>query len=90
VPMPIPSRLPSDGAFDSQTIRLLSSAFEAAWLLVAKGDDIGADADAIRDQLAKHIIDAAQAGERHGGRLRDQAVLFVQRQRKQGVRDAVR
>jgi hypothetical protein len=75
--VPITSRLPSNGLFDPETIRTLTGAFEDAWRSLDGGDWIRPDADAIREMLAKHIITAAQTGERDISRLRDGAVAYV-------------
>jgi hypothetical protein len=74
--VPITSRLPPHGSFDPETIRVLTTAFEDAWQSLGH-DAIGPDTDAIRDMLAKHIITAAQTGERDVSRLREGAVAYV-------------
>jgi hypothetical protein len=78
--MPIKSRVPAD-AFDPETIRILTAAFEEVWGAL-HGNGIGPDADAARDALAKHIITLAQGGERDGNRLRDGALAFMKLYRK--------
>jgi hypothetical protein len=75
--VPITSRLPLNGSFDPETIRALTVAFEDAWRSLERRDGIRTDADAIREMLARHIINAAQAGERDMGRLRDGALAYV-------------
>jgi hypothetical protein len=74
--MPIQSRLPSDSAFDPETIRLLTSAFEDAWREIDRSASIGPDVDATRDKLARLIIAAAQGGQRDPIKLRDDAIAF--------------
>jgi hypothetical protein len=74
--MPIQSRLPPDSAFDPETIRLLTSAFEEAWRAIDRTSSIGPEVDATRDKLARLIIAAAQSGQRDPIKLRDDAIAF--------------
>jgi hypothetical protein len=74
--VPIKSRLQSDSAFDPETIRRLTSAFEEAWRAIDQTASIGPDADAMRDKLARLIIASAQSGQRDPVRLRDEAITF--------------
>jgi hypothetical protein len=77
--MPIQSRLPSDTAFDPETIRILTAAFEDAWQTLGGRNSIGQRAK--REELARIIIGMGQAGERDPAKLRDSA-LAVMRQIK--------
>jgi hypothetical protein len=63
----------ADGAFDPAAIQVMTAAFEDAWQsLPNAGVKFESDeTDAVRDLLAKCIIEAAQQGERDRGRLRD-------------------
>jgi hypothetical protein len=77
--MPIQSRV-NAGAFDPETIRILSAAFEDAWRsLNVNGMVLGPHTDAVRDALAKSIIDAAAGGERDARRLRETALARLAR-----------
>ena len=76
--MPI-SPFGRDAAFDSETTALLGAAFEAAWDR-AKADRRFADeahAAAIRDLLARHIIEMGRRGERDHGRLVQGALDYL-------------
>jgi hypothetical protein len=62
--LPIQSRV-SAGAFDPETMRILTAAFEDAWQsLNGDGIGLGPHTDAMRDALAKSIIEVATDGER--------------------------
>ena len=64
------------GVFSPQDVRILVAAFDAAWRsLLASGITFESDreSDAVRDALAKHIIEQARYGERDQRRLRDGA-----------------
>ena len=59
-------------------MRILVAAFDGAWRsLLAKGItfESARESKAVRDTLAKHIIEHARYGERDQRRLRDGAVL---------------
>jgi hypothetical protein len=72
--LPIQSRV-SAGAFDPETMRILTAAFEDAWQsLNGDGIGLGPHTDAMRDALAKSIIEVATDGERDARRLRDAAL----------------
>jgi hypothetical protein len=77
IPVPIQSRLDSTSAFDPETIRILTAAFEAAWRSLRAGDGLGPDTDEARDRLAKRIILVAQGGERNLRKLPDDAIAFM-------------
>jgi hypothetical protein len=69
-------------AFDSDEVLMLTGAFDKAWqAILASGAkyDTGADAEAARAIIAKHIIEAARQGERDQRRLSDGAVLALAR-----------
>ena len=66
------------GVFSPDDVRILVAAFDGAWRsLLAKGITFESDREskAVRDTLAKHIIEQARYGEREQRRLRDGAVL---------------
>ena len=74
----------ADGAFDPAVIGILEDAFEDAWRRVqASKAPYGTDeyAAAGRTILARHIIQAAKAGERDPRWLADSALLYLSRQR---------
>ena len=74
----------ADGAFDPAVISILEDAFEDAWGRVqASSAPYGTDeyAAAGRAILARHIIQAAKAGERDPRWLADSALLYLARQR---------
>jgi hypothetical protein len=75
--MPIKSRLPPDTAFDPETIRLLTTAFEKAWQTLNGSGGVGPHKDAQRDRLARLVIALATAGERDMAKLRDDAVVYM-------------
>jgi hypothetical protein len=51
-------------------------AFEEAWRAINRTANVGPDADAARDKLARLIIASAQAGERNAVKLRNDAIAF--------------
>lgn len=60
-----------DSSYDSETLRLLSSVFEEAW--VTTQSMLGTkplDAGSLRSALAKRIMATANAGERDPTRLK--------------------
>jgi hypothetical protein len=76
--------MPSDidkyarGVFSPDDVRILVAAFDNAWRsLLASGITFESDreSNAVRDTLAKHIIEQARYGERDQRRLRDGALL---------------
>jgi hypothetical protein len=66
------------GVFSPDDVRILVAAFDAAWRsLLASGITFQSDreSEAVRDTLAKHIIEQARYGERDQRHLRDGALL---------------
>ncbi len=66
------------GVFSPDDVRILVAAFDGAWRsLLASGVTFESDreSEAVRDGLAKHIIEQARYGERDQRRLRDGALL---------------
>ena len=66
------------GVFNPDDMRILVAAFDDAWRAVlASGTTFESDREskAVRDILAKHIIEQARYGERDRRRLRDGALL---------------
>jgi hypothetical protein len=67
----------SQKAFDPEMTAILAAAFETAWERIKRsGSPLAADAiaAATRESLAKHIVEAAKAGERDHNRLVDDAL----------------
>jgi hypothetical protein len=68
--------------FDSDTVAILAIALEQAWDRIKRsGNHLArpAYARAAREIVAKRIIDLAQSGERDPERLRDEAVVYLER-----------
>jgi hypothetical protein len=66
------------GVFQPDDVRILVAAFDSAWRsLLASGITFESDRElqAVRDRLAKYIIEQARHGERDQRRLRDGALL---------------
>jgi hypothetical protein len=66
------------GVFSPDDVRILVAAFDSAWRsLLASGITFESDreSEAVRDTLAKHIIEQAHYGERDQRRLRGGALL---------------
>ena len=66
------------GVFSPDDVRILVAAFDDAWRAVlASGIAFESEREskAVRDTLAKHIIEQARYGERDRRRLRDGALL---------------
>jgi hypothetical protein len=64
--------------FQPGDVRILVAAFDSAWRsLLASGITFESDRElqAVRDRLAKYIIEQARHGERDQRRLRDGALL---------------
>ena len=69
-----------DAGFDPETIDMLSGAFEDAWRRIEASNNPLARpgyATAMREVIAKHIIDLAQSGEREPTKLSDSAIEFL-------------
>jgi hypothetical protein len=67
-------------AFDPETIKIVSLAFDDAWEKIQKSGSAFAKpayANAMREEIAKHIIDVAGRGERDRRRLSEDAVQFL-------------
>jgi hypothetical protein len=67
-------------AFDPETIKIVSMAFDDAWEKIRmSGSEFAkpAYANAMREEIAKHIIDVAGRGERDQHRLSEDAVQFL-------------
>jgi hypothetical protein len=78
----------ADGAFDPTVISILEDAFEDAWHRVqASNSPYGAEeyAPVGRTILARHIIEAAKAGERDPHWLADSAFLYLSQQKLSGT-----
>jgi hypothetical protein len=71
--------IPSGTVFDPETLEILSAAFENAWHRIVSNSGFGrpAYADAMREVVAKHIIEMALLGEREPIKLSDSAVAFL-------------
>jgi hypothetical protein len=66
------------GVFSPADVRILVAAFDDAWRsLLTSGITFASDREskAVRDTLARHIIEQARYGERDQRRLRDGALL---------------
>jgi hypothetical protein len=74
----------ADGVFDPATITILIDAFDDAWrrAQASKKPYVSSVyASAGRRMIAKHIINAAQAGERDPRWLADGALLYLSQQK---------
>ena len=70
-----------DDAFDTETTRLLGAAFDAAWEAVLASGSAPLDArraNAVREALAKRIIERVRHGERNQQRLVEDALRLWQ------------
>ena len=68
---------PMNNAFDAETTKVLTSAFDAAWEKIKASDGTLADlqhAAATRELLAKSIIRMVEQGERNSYRLIENAL----------------
>ena len=64
--------------FDPETLRVVAAAFDDAWASVtAGGDKLDGNAEAVRELLAKHIMEMAQEGEFDQRRLCDGALMHL-------------
>jgi hypothetical protein len=67
-------------AFDPETVQLLASAFEDAWDRLQKSGNRFAHpgySRAMREVIAKHIIEMAQQGVKDPLRLAEETISFV-------------
>jgi hypothetical protein len=74
----------ADGVFYPEEVQILVAAFDDAWVKLQSSRAPFAEAayaPAAREILAKHIIRAAQRGERNPRQLTDDALLHLSRQR---------
>ena len=71
----------ADAAFDAEATRLLGLAFEAAWQVVKTSVADEAQADSIRECLAKRVIEMGRRGERNHDRLVEDALLHLAKSR---------
>src|SRR5262249_26434833 len=74
----------ANGVFFPEEVQILIAAFDDAWAKLQSSRAPFAEeayAPAAREILAKHIIMAAQRGERNPRRLTDDALLYLSRQR---------
>jgi hypothetical protein len=70
------------GVFDPDDVRVLVAAFDDAWRRLLDSGvafESEREAEAMRDRLAKYIIDQARHGERDQRRLREGALLHAAR-----------
>ena len=70
------------GAFDDNEVRILVDAFDQAWKAVQDSEaPIASEGhvNATRERLALRIIEIAQLGERDPNRLREDALLYLER-----------
>jgi hypothetical protein len=70
------------GAFDDNEVRILVEAFDQAWNAVhdrATAILPDAHSEAMRELIALRIIEIAQLGERDPNRLRQDALLYLER-----------
>jgi hypothetical protein len=71
-----------DNAFDTETTRLLCAAFDAAWeTVLASGTPLedARQTAAVRELLAKHILEMAGSGERDPQQLVENALRLLPR-----------
>jgi hypothetical protein len=76
-----------EGAFDPETIQVMSAAFERAWAcLQSSGAPFSANdyANRAREILGKHIIRAAKAGSRDERQLGDGALIELTQSKLRG------
>jgi hypothetical protein len=65
--------------FDPDEITILSEALDQAWTLIKDGGDFEGDELALRNEIAKHIVQSAQRGVMSVRPLRDDAVAHFGR-----------
>ena len=71
----------ANGLFFPEEVQILVAAFDDAWAKLQSSHAPFAEAPAAQEILAKHIIMAAQRGERNPRQLTDDALLHLSRQR---------
>jgi hypothetical protein len=66
-------------AFDEDDVRILTTAFDAAWQAVhdSRAAMVNGEAEATRELLALRIIRTVQFGVRDTNRLREDALLYL-------------
>jgi hypothetical protein len=74
--MPRWPRLPSDHAFDTNTIRVLTAACEDAWRDVHGRKSIALNKE-LRDSCARLLMAVADRGQRDPAKLRAYAATFL-------------
>ena len=70
----------AETAFDPETVQLLASAFEDAWHRLQKSGSRFARpgySRAMREVVAKHIIERAQLGVKDPQKLAEETIVFV-------------
>ena len=76
------NELGSEAAFDPETLRVLTAAFDAAWASVRGSGAPFSEAnyaERAREIIGKHIVQAAKNGERDQQQLCDGALLELAR-----------
>jgi hypothetical protein len=69
-----------DTDFDPETVKLLAGAYESALRALGIADDeraVRRGSRALRETLARCVIETARAGERNPHRLRDRALAHA-------------
>ena len=74
--MPRWPRLPSDHAFDTNTIRVLTAACEDAWRDVHGRKSIALNKE-LRDSCVRLLIAVAETDQRDSAKLRAYAITFL-------------
>ena len=66
------------GAFEPEEVKLLVSAYDEALITVqARGSYLEGNFESVREDLAKHIVEAAIEGERDPVQLRQTGLAFL-------------
>jgi hypothetical protein len=76
------NELGAEAVFDPETLRILTAAFDAAWASIEATGTPFSDAnyaETAREIIGKHIIKAAESGQRDQQQLRDGALLQLAR-----------
>jgi hypothetical protein len=64
--------------FDPETVKIVSVAFDDAWKKIQQsGSEFARPAYAMREEIAKHVIDMAGRGEMDQRRLSEDAIEFL-------------